>query len=141
MADAQNNVTNIQDQITANQAIKDQFQAELDAADASGDPAQKAAVLARLSAAGYTDPAELENNLSQARQQRDKAQSQLDQAAQLQNEALSSIEAEGDSPSGLPAVTTDPQSQNQINYDEVDFEQPSYASNNSEDSDNSFDFG
>jgi len=141
VADAQNNVTNIQDQITANQAIKDQFQADLDAADASGDPAQKAAVLARLSAAGYTDPTELENNLNQARQQRDKAQSQLDQATQLQNEALSSIEAEGDSPVGQPAVTTDPQPKSQINYDEVDFEQPAYASNNSENSDNSFDFG
>jgi hypothetical protein len=141
VADAQNNVTDIQDKITTNQAIKDQFQSELDAADASGDPAQKASVLARLSAAGYTDPAELENNLSQARQQRDKAQSQLEQATQLQDQAKLSSEAEGDSPPGQPAVTTDLQPKNQIDYNNFDFEQPTYANSNSENSDNSIDFG
>jgi len=141
VTDAQSNIANLEDQIATNQAIKAQFQNELDAADASGDPAQKAAVLSKLAAAGYTDPDALATNLIQAQSQLTRAQDQLDKATKLQDEATSSSISEGDSPSGQPSASANTEQETPINYDDADFEQPTYASNDTEDSDNSIDFG
>jgi len=104
VADAQTNIANLEDQIATNQAIKAQFQSELDAADALGDPDQKAAVLAKLADAGYTDPDALATNLIQAQGQLTRAQTQLETATQLESDAQTSSEAEGESPAQQPRV-------------------------------------
>jgi hypothetical protein len=104
VTDAQAKVQDLEDQIATNQAIKAQFQAELDAADASGDPDQKAVVLAKLADAGYTDPDALGSNLAQAQSQLATSTRSLNQATQLQSDAQASSEAEGESPAEQPRV-------------------------------------
>ena len=142
VADAQTNIADLEDKIATNQAIKAQFQSELDAADASGDPDQKAAVLAKLADAGYTDPDALATNLIQAQGQLTRAQSQLDQATQLKSDAQASSEAEGDNPAEQPRVNPyEDGAPLENNNDDDDVEDPYEDNAEAGDDSESVDFG
>jgi hypothetical protein len=142
VADAQTNIADLEDKIATNQAIKAQFQSELDAADALGDPDQKAAVLARLADAGYTDPDALATNLIQAQGQLTRAQDQLDQATQLESDAKSSSEAEGDNPAEQPRVNPNEVVQpTNNNNDDDDVEDPAEGTANAGNNAESVDYG
>ena len=142
VADAQTNIADLEDKIATNQAIKAQFQSELDAADALGDPDQKAAVLAKLADAGYTDPDALATNLIQAQGQLTRAQTQLETATQLESDAQTSSEAEGESPAEQPRVNPNEDGQPTGNNNDDDDVEDDYADNaDAGDDTDSVDFG
>jgi hypothetical protein len=142
VTDSQAKIQDLEDKIATNQAIKAQFQSELDAADASGDPDQKAVVLAKLADAGYTDPDAMATNLIQAQGQLTRAQTQLEQATQLQSDAQSASKAEGDSPAEQPRVNPNEAVQpTNNNNDDDDVEDPAEGNANAGDNAESVDYG
>jgi len=138
---SQAKIQDLEDKIATNQAIKAQFQSELDAADASGDPDQKAVVLAKLADAGYTDPDAMATNLIQAQGELTRAQTQLEQATQLQSDAQSASKAEGDSPAEQPRVNPNQDSNTTNNNNDDDLKDPLKDNANAGDNAESVDFG
>ena len=101
--DAEAKVSDIQDQIAKNEEIKAQYQEALDAANESGDIDAISRVMGSLKAAGYTDPAELQNNLAQAQTNLANANTSLDTLNKIQNDAINESIAESTDPVDEPS--------------------------------------
>ena len=99
------------DQILAQRAaladakqLKAQHDAELAAAEASGDPAKVDAVMTKMEATGYTDPQELANSIGAAEAAAADAEQAYMVQKQLEENAQGENEAEADNPPEQPPV-------------------------------------
>jgi len=101
------------DQILAQRAaladakqLKAQHDAELAAAEASGDPAKVDAVMTKMEATGYTDPQELANSIGAAEAAAADAEQAYMVQKQLEENAQKENNAEADNPSDIPSAST-----------------------------------
>lgn len=94
-----------QEQADAEQ-VKAQHEAELAAAEASGDPTKVDAVMTKMEAGGYTDPQELANSIGAAEAEAADAEQQYMVQQQLDANAQEEANAEEDDPSDNPLVTS-----------------------------------
>lgn len=94
-----------QEQADAEQ-VKAQHEAELAAAEASGDPTKVDAVMTKMEAGGYTDPQELANSIGAAEAEAADAEQRYMVQQQLDANAQEEANAEEDDPSDNPLVTS-----------------------------------
>ena len=105
--DAEAKITDIQDQIANNEKIKAQFQDAYDAANEGGDSEALTKVMEQMRAAGYTDPAELQNNLAQAQTNLSNAKTSAETLNKIRYDAINESVAESTDPPELTSEDPD----------------------------------
>jgi hypothetical protein len=105
-AAAKAKVDSLKQQQTDAELVKAQHDAELAAAEASGDPAKVDAVMTEMEAKGYTDPQELANSIGAAEAAAADADAAYMVQKQLDDNAQEEDNAEADDPSDNPLVSS-----------------------------------